>query len=96
MKTDINNQQLLADSGLKIVHVRGRFPGDHDITVAYKPPLHEGHSFEIATAITHPKDTFTKKIGTKTAIENFQAGRAVRVPDNDSIGPVAVIRQMFI
>lgn len=46
-------------------------------TVAF---LIRGNRMELATALTHPNDTFARKFGTKTAIEHFEAGRTVFLP----------------
>lgn len=78
-KIVINNAILVDEfraEGGKIVHIR---PTDRrrGITIAFKE--RSGH-IEIATAVTHRSDTFTKKIGTKTAIEHFKAGRVVTLP----------------
>jgi len=74
----IDNTQLLADTGLSIVHVNNI--GDDDkprsMTIAYKG---SDRLVEIATSVTHPQDRFCRKIGTKLAVENFQAGKKVRI-----------------
>jgi hypothetical protein len=35
---------------------------------------------EIATGVQHRSDDFTKKVGTKTAIEHFNAGKTIHLP----------------
>ena len=77
----IDNTQLLKDTGLRIRHFhtvdRFGYPRLRDLTVAYK----EGrNTVEIATAVVHPSDCFSRKMGTKTACENFVAGKTVVVP----------------
>jgi hypothetical protein len=74
-----NNGELLKEHGLKVVHIRPDsdvFAG-RGMTVAYRDV--NRNVIEIATAIVHTTDTFTKKIGTRIAVENFIAGRTVFV-----------------
>lgn len=78
----INNTQLLKDTGLKIRHFhrgtdRFGYPRMRNLTVAFREV---GHNIEIATAVVHPSDCFCKKIGTKLAVEAFQAGKRVSIP----------------
>lgn len=47
------------------------------LTAAFKI---KGRRVEIATALTHHSDCFTKKMGTKLAIEHFRAGKTVFLP----------------
>jgi hypothetical protein len=47
------------------------------VTVAFKK---KGGRMEIATAIQHRSDCFSKKVGTKTAIEHFHAGKTITLP----------------
>jgi hypothetical protein len=75
-KDKINNTQLLADTGLSIIHVN-RVGYGRSMTIAYKGSK---TMIELATAITHPDDTFSRKAGTKQAVSAFTAGRTVRVP----------------
>ena len=77
----IDNTQLLKETGVKIRHFhtidRFGYNRPRNLTVAFK----EGRStLEIATAVVHPSDCFSRKMGTKLACEAFQAGRTVRVP----------------
>lgn len=104
----INNSALLAGTDARIVHIRkneaiqlqeGQEPLDQllanrELTIAYK--RHGNNIVEIATAITHSQDTFTKKIGTKLACEHFNAGQTVRVPINDKLNLVHQLRRMFV
>lgn len=46
-------------------------------TVAYKV---RGSRLEVATSLTHPNDVFSRKMGTKTAIEHFREGRTIFLP----------------
>lgn len=75
----INNTELVEEfrqEGGRIVHFRddGQQRGT---TFAYRL---KGKRVEIATALTHTVDTFTKKVGTKVAIEHFRAGKTVFLP----------------
>jgi len=96
MKTNINNAQLLADSGLKVIHVHPFMGDGQPITVAYRPQQHKGHTLEIATSVCSPNDVFCKKVGTKRAIENFLAGHTVRVPDRHREGAVLALKGLFL
>lgn len=99
-KEKIDNTQLLNDSGLRIRHIRKNGPGfpdscsTRDLTVAYR----EGNSvIEISTAVVHPNDKFNKKMGTKLAIESFNAGKVVRIPktvdyQGNSLRPATALR----
>lgn len=64
--------------GGQIVHIvpKRRPDGTYTrgMTVAYKRL--SGH-VELATAVQHRNDVFTKKMGTKTAIEHFHAGKTI-------------------
>lgn len=91
----INNKKLLETSGVRVVHTQGMF-GGRRVTVAYKQPFGPGGVIEISTAIANPHDVFSKKEGTKLAVERFLAGKTITVPDNDRIGAVATIRTMFV
>lgn len=76
-KTKINNTQLLSDTGLSIIHIN-RVGFGRSMTIAYKGTSKT--MVELATAITHPDDTFSRKAGTKQAVAAFTAGRTIRVP----------------
>lgn len=73
----VNNGNLLTEHNLKVMHFRPGYdlPG---MTVAYREV--NRNVIEIATAITHPNDCFTKKIGTRCAVEAFISGRTAFVP----------------
>lgn len=91
----IDNTSLLHESGLRIIH----FPPDmtrregsaarKGFTVAYRP--HDDKSggktvVEISTSLCKRGDTFSKKMGTKTAVENFLKGKTIFVPLNRYTG----------
>lgn len=78
----INNSDLVEEfrrEGGHIVHYRGNRHSNNlrGVTFAYK--LNNGR-IEFSTAVQHKNDTFTKKIGTKTAIEHFREGKTIILP----------------
>lgn len=79
----INNAEIIKTHGLRIMHFR---PTDHHagLTIAFKQS--NRNVLEIATAVVHPFDTFTKKTGTKLAAENFVAGRTAFLPIRKEYG----------
>lgn len=69
-------------SGGNILHIRPRrfaVTGrvTRGLTVAFV--IRSGR-IEVATAVQHRTDCFSKKIGTKTAIEHFLSGKTVSLP----------------
>lgn len=71
--------ELLAATGLKIVHIRPyEAIGHKGMTFAFKKVNH--NVMEVSTAILHRNDTFTKRTGSKVAIGNFTAGKTVFLP----------------
>lgn len=52
------------------------------MTVAYKV---KSRRVEIATSVQHSHDTFTRKIGTKVALEHFKAGKIIVLPFDGDI-----------
>lgn len=80
----INNKELVSlfnEKGGRVMHVRNRYRNDHGITVAY---VRKGNRITFSTAVQHPADDFTKKIGTKTAIEHFNDGKVITLPFHHS------------
>jgi len=80
----IDNSELVKkfrEEGGQIIHIRphryvsGRV--SRGVTVAFRV---KKSRVEIATAVQHRDDDFTKKIGTKTAIEHFNAGKTIFLP----------------
>ncbi len=61
------------------------------ITFAY---VQKGRRFELATAVQHSADDFTKKMGTKTAIEHFQSGKTIVLPLRTGMNPLDTLRIM--
>jgi hypothetical protein len=75
----IDNTELVSTfhaEGGRVVHVRPDH-GKRSMTVAYKL---KGSRIEFATSVQNRHDTFTKKIGTKLAIEHFHQGKTVIFP----------------
>jgi|ERR1044072_6832586 hypothetical protein len=75
----IDNTELVSqfhDCGGKLLHIRPA-DGKRGMTFAYRV---KGSRIELATAVQHRNDDFTKKMGTKTAIEHFVAGKTVFFP----------------
>ncbi len=78
-RATIDNTELVEEfrkEGGRIVHVR-ETPRNRGVTFAYRV---RGRRIELATALTHSVDTFTKKVGTKTAIEHFREGKTIFLP----------------
>lgn len=74
----IDNTKLVEDfrlRGGKILHVHD--PLGRGMTLAFIP---RSGRVEVATSVQHRNDSFTKKIGTKLAIEHFDAGKTVNLP----------------
>ena len=93
-KADFSNADLVADSGLNIAHFqREDTPLTRDITVAYE--VVSNNLLKVATSMCHPSDTFTKKFGTRQAIENFQNGNFIDMPRDKSLTPYHQIGMMF-
>lgn len=81
----INNTELIAGfraEGGNILHIRPR-PGKHGevtsrgMTIAY---MVKSGRIIVSTSVQHRNDPFTKKIGTRTAIEHFRDGKTVVLP----------------
>jgi len=102
----INNSGILADTGIRIMHFLpqyGVYSKDYynhfpkvlrrrGMTVAY---IATGGLVEVATAVCHPRDTFTKKVGTKLAVEAFLAGQTVLLPVEKGVTPQNAVLRYF-
>jgi hypothetical protein len=94
----IDNTELVKEfraEGGHILHVHSyrNNDGHRALTVAFIP---RSGRIEVATSVTHRNDTFTKKIGTKAAIEHFRAGRTIDVPLlKQGKGPTRQLWEMF-
>lgn len=77
---EIDNTELVETfraEGGRLYHARPFGSGRRGVTFAFKI---KGSRIEFATAVQHRNDTFTKKVGTRTAIEHFHAGKTVFMP----------------
>lgn len=95
----IDNSDLLKETGLRVIHLNPKMgsydgPNHNGMTIAFRVTGRNSNTIEIATAVNHPKDSFTKKIGTKLAVERFKSGRTVHVP-NICNNAVETIQYMF-
>lgn len=85
--------------GILITHARAT-KGKGGVTIAYrKMNEHKNcRMVEVATAYCSPQDIFSKKIGTRKALDNFLAGKTIMVParrkDNDD-AIVLTLRNTF-
>ncbi len=101
---------LLNEHGLAVMHVRpiqytrmqravneltGRTSYYRPMTVVYRVPKRGDRVIEIATAVLHPLDDYSKKVGAKIAIDNFLAGKTVLIPRQPKESPVLTLRAMF-
>lgn len=71
------NGELLKANELRVMHFRPNRT-HRGFTIAYKRK--NRNVVEIATSIVHTNDTFTKKVGTRLAVEAFVAGRTTYLP----------------
>lgn len=74
----INNTELVNEfrsGGGRVLHLQGS--GGRAMTLAF---VQRGGRVELATSVTHTNDCFTRKVGTKVAIEHFRAGKTVFLP----------------
>lgn len=85
--------------GILIVHAMG-IKNKGGVTIAYrKMNEHKNcRMVEVAVAYCSPQDIFSKKIGTRKALDNFLTGKTIMVParrkDNDD-GVVLTLRDVF-
>ena len=94
MADKIDNTQLVNDfraRGGRVVHCRATYETDRAVTVTY---IDHGNRMEISTAVQHSADDFTKKVGTKLAIERFNEGKTVVLPRKRSSKPSQALRDM--
>lgn len=76
----INNTDLVLAFkaiGGRVMHIRPGRSRPRGMTIAF---IQKNGRIEVATAVQHRVDDFTKKIGTKTAVEHFNAGKTVTLP----------------
>jgi hypothetical protein len=73
----VNNGDLLTKHGLKAMHFKAT---DDRAAFTVVWTKNSFNAIEFATAVTHHKDTFTKKTGTQLAIERFISGQTAMLP----------------
>lgn len=81
----IDNTALVTDFRAKgglVVHIR---PKRNPYTGKWKRGgtfafITKGSRMEVSSALQHSADSFSKKVGTKTAIEHFNAGKTIHLP----------------
>lgn len=82
--------EAFRQKGGRILHYQGRrFKG---VTIAF---IRGGSTIEIATSVVHPSDVFTKKVGTKNAIERFNDGQTVVLPIFSNWDSVPFLRSIW-
>ena len=84
----INNDEAVAqfrNAGGNIIHVRPELPEDRGMTFAY---VRQGSRIVFSTAVQHRADVFTKKMGTRIAIEHFLQGKTVTLPFSNFSKPL--------
>ena len=91
----INNSQAVQDfrrEGGGILHMRPEFDQDRGLTLAFK--VGRRH-VQVATALQHKADNFTKKIGTKLALERFANGQSITLPLTNPKDAVFMLKTVF-
>lgn len=88
--------QAFRDTGGRLLHLRP-FTFDmapsRGITVAFK--IRSGH-IEVATSVQHKSDVFTKKLGTRVAIDHFNQGRTICIPNRSGKDHRAVLDNLRV
>ena len=81
------------DNGGRILHLRPSDTYNRGVTIAF---IHKGNRVTFSTAVQHTNDTFTKRIGTKTALDHFNEGKTVTFPLDKFVNPVCFFQDMGI
>lgn len=88
----INNTEAVeafrAEGG-GIIHLNPNDTFTRGVTFAY---IHKGNRLTFSTAVQHKNDTFTKRIGTKTALDHFHEGKTVTLPINSFVNPIEIFQ----
>lgn len=92
VREKIDNSALLAETGVRIIHINRVATGGPSMTVAYKE-INKSH-IKIATSVCHKSDSFDKKIGTKLAVNNFLDGKTIIIP-NPKYNVTEALKEMF-
>lgn len=90
----IDNTGLVTEfrsRGGMIVHV---LPTQYHRGVTFAFIAHKPSRVEMASAVQHRADVFTKKQGTKNAIEHFNAGKTIVLPLRSCIRPSDVLKTL--
>lgn len=91
----IDNTELVTQfraSGGNILHLRPHVKGERGTTFAF---VRQGSRITFSTAVQHRGDEFTKKKGTKVAIEHFLAGKTVTLPLPNEFCPVRQLKRFY-
>jgi len=85
--------------GILITHARA-VKGKGGVTIAYRKmnAYKNCRMVEVAVAYCSPQDIFSKKIGTRKALDNFLTGKTIMIPARsvgDDDGIVAALRSIF-
>jgi len=92
----INNTDLVTAAraeGIYIYHARPLMKGERGISFAYRA---KRNRIEFSTAVQHGADDFTKKVGTKLALERFNEGKTVFLPRfSANVRPTHILQNLL-
>lgn len=94
-REQINNKEAVGQfraTGGRILHFRPSFVRSRGFSVAF---VHKGGRITFSTALQHRADDFTKKMGTKTALEHFLEGKTVTLPLGNAECPINALRNLM-
>lgn len=93
-KPKINNEAIVMDAMSKGVRVKHFITGNNGgrgkpegYTIAYRKINRNSRTCEVAVAVCHPNDCFSRKHGTQIALTNFFEGKRIVVPFDYDYGP---------
>ena len=92
----LNNSELVEEfraSGGRIYHHRPSPSGARGVTFAF---VQRGSRMEVSSAVQHRNDTFTKKIGTRLAIEHFRAGKTILLPCRAGCSALLILKLLYL
>lgn len=77
-----SKQDFMVANRVRVVHFFDKTDPKGGVTVAYRKTSEHNSSnmVEVAVAYCSSKDSFSKKIGTGLALQNFEAGSTILVP----------------
>jgi len=64
------------------------------MTLAYRQ-RREDSFIEVSSALCSLKDVFSRKVGTTVAVEEFMAGRVLRIPNYAGVTPTELVDYIF-